>query len=149
LAYQRSHPHKADSQRPTFSSGDLRYPDSLADFLADGYHREFSQVPGSTSYSDGRYVFSYQRVVDPAENFVLSSRPLKYGVTGLRSYVVDNAGVPRATDEDRAATMQDELAWKCELDLYSSECSAPVATGPVDLGKLFPAGNSGESRAPI
>ncbi len=57
------------------------------------------------------YTFSYSPgLADKAgrvKNYTVSARPLKYTKTGWNSYFIDETGVIRQTNEDRAATVKD------------------------------------------
>jgi hypothetical protein len=46
--------------------------------------------------------------------FSISARPRTYGVDGLRSYLIDEAGVVHWTSEDREATLRDHEVSPCE-----------------------------------
>jgi hypothetical protein len=46
---------------------------------------------------------------ESATTFLISARPTKYGVTGLRSYYADQTGLIRGTPFDRAATLNDPI----------------------------------------
>jgi hypothetical protein len=49
------------------------------------------------------------------DGFDLQVRPMMYGFTGVRSYLVTHGHV-HATWEDRPATINDPLAEPCEID---------------------------------
>jgi hypothetical protein len=51
----------------------------------------------------------------PADGYDLQVRPMNYGFTGIRSYLMTAEGV-HVTWEDRGATPSDPLAEPCELD---------------------------------
>jgi hypothetical protein len=46
--------------------------------------------------------------------FSMTARPMTYGVDGLRSYLVDDAGIVHWTSDDRDATMHDPVVSPCE-----------------------------------
>jgi len=65
---------------------------------------------------------------DSVTGFALTARPGNYGKGGVRSYVVDETGIVRATSDDRAATSNDPRVSACEYftEFYSDAC--PKAT---------------------
>jgi hypothetical protein len=75
-------------------------------------------APSQSGGPFGRYRVTY----DPIRNvydssivvFSMSARPATYGVDGLRSYLVDQAGVVHWTSEDRDATLRDREVSPCE-----------------------------------
>ena len=58
------------------------------------------------------------------DRFRLEARPLRYGETGLRSYLLDESGVVHATPEPRTARPDDPMADDCELLGSAKTCSA-------------------------
>ena len=66
----------------------------------------------------GKYRVTYnpiQNVYDSSiVTFSMSARPATYGVDGLRSYLIDEAGVVHWTSEDREATLRDRVVSPCE-----------------------------------
>lgn len=108
-----------------YDAEQMRYPDSFADmaplqtcFMRDLREGEF--------WKTAAYRYAYRRIVkDGRENFVLTGRPLQYGVTGLRSYFVDNHFIVHATSEDREAREEDEWAYRCELMSLGTPCADP------------------------
>jgi hypothetical protein len=65
---------------------------------------------------------SYRVAFDPRRNvydstivaFSISARPKTYGVDGLPSYFIDEAGVVHWTSDDREATLRDRVVLSCE-----------------------------------
>lgn len=108
-----------------YDAEQMRYPDSFADmaplqtcFMKDLREGEF--------WKTAAYRYAYRRIVkDGRENFVLTGRPLQYGVTGLRSYFVNNHFIMHATSDDREATEEDEWAYRCELMSLGTPCADP------------------------
>jgi hypothetical protein len=60
----------------------------------------------------------------PADGYDLHVRPMMYGFTGVRSYLL-TGGKIYATWEDRRATVDDPLAEQCELDT-NIPCSSSI-----------------------
>ena len=55
----------------------------------------------------------------PGDGYDLYVRPMMYGFTGVRSYLMGN-GVVHATSENRRATQNDPLAEPCETDPHQA-----------------------------
>ena len=105
-----------------YDAQDMHYPDSFADMFqkAACFMRDLRD---GDRWKGAAYRYTYQRVSkDVREDFVLTGRPLEYGVTGLRSYFVDNHFIVHATAEDREATEQDGWASRCELFSLGTPC---------------------------
>jgi hypothetical protein len=55
----------------------------------------------------------------PADGYDLHVRPVRYGESGIRSYLM-TAGQTHVTWENRAATVEDPLVEECEIDPWKS-----------------------------
>jgi hypothetical protein len=61
----------------------------------------------------------------PADGYELQVRPMNYGFTGIRSYLI-TAGEVHVTWEDRPATSSDGRAEACEMDPHTGCDAAPA-----------------------
>jgi outer membrane protein assembly factor BamB len=134
-AWEKSHSNAVSA---TLNSSELHYPETLVDSQPPGYFPQSSAPHDANSFSDRAYIYRYEKVAGPPENFRLSMRPTRYGVSGVFSFYVDNAGIVHSTPEDRPATPQDPQAEACAYGAPSSGCAAVASTGSVDPSKLFP-----------
>ena len=82
--------------------------------LVDCFPKESNNVFHYSSdniLTDPYYVFTYSPILGEAsgrfDNFNLNARPQKYGITGIRSYLVSKDYVVHATPEDRVALPSD------------------------------------------
>ena len=99
---------KALGQPPSWASRNAEHAGLVDDkfpgheFAADG-----------SCISEGSYRITYQPgpVNGNAKitNYSLSARPLEFGKTGKRSFVVDETGNVHSTNENRAATLSDPI----------------------------------------
>lgn len=137
IFWEKNH---ATPPRETLDASEIHYPDTLVASQAPGYFPSSTKPHDENSFADDSYVYRYQKIPGPPENFKLTMRPAKYGATSVLSFYEDNTGIVRATPEDREATAADAVTYQCAYDIYSPDCTVPVATGPVDLEKLFPKG---------
>jgi hypothetical protein len=106
-----------------YDAQDMRYPESFADMYlkAACFMRDLRD---GDAWRGAAYKYSYHRISkDGRENFVLTGQPLEYGVTGLRSYFVDNHFIVHATPEDREATEADGWAYQCEKFSLGTPCA--------------------------
>jgi hypothetical protein len=53
-------------------------------------------------YEIDRYRFSYKR--KDSSRFTITARPVKFGITGRKSYLIDESGTVRFSDKDEAPT---------------------------------------------
>jgi len=134
-SWEKNH---SDAVPMTLNSSELHYPETLVDSQAPGYFPQSSVPHDANSFSDGAYIYRYEKIAGPPENFRLSMRPTRYGVSGILSFYVDNAGIVHSTPEDRPATPQDPQSDSCAYGAPFSDCAAVASTGSVDLSKLFP-----------
>jgi hypothetical protein len=106
-----------------YNAQDMRYPDSFADmFLKAACFMK--DLRDGDEWRGSAYRYAYQRISkNGQENFVLTGRPIEYGVTGLRSYFVDNHFIVHATAEDREATQPDGEAYRCEFSSLGTPCT--------------------------
>jgi hypothetical protein len=90
-------------------------------YLLTTHAREVHLAVSST-WQEGPFPDRYRVNFDPfraardtiVPSFTISARPMRYGVDGLRSYLVDTGGVVHWTLEDRAATATDPIVPRCE-----------------------------------
>ena len=134
-SWEKNH---SDALPVTLNSSELHYPETLVDSQPPGYFPQSSVPHDANSFSDTAYIYRYEKIAGPPENFRLSMRPTRYGVTGILSFYVDNAGIVHSTPEDRPATPQDPQSDSCAYGEPFSDCAAVASTGSVDLSKLFP-----------
>lgn len=75
-------------------------------------------APGQSGGPFGKYRVTYNPIRNVYDStivtFSMSARPSTYGVDGLRSYLLDEAGVVHWTSEDRDATLRDREVSPCE-----------------------------------
>ena len=75
-------------------------------------------APGQSGGPFGKYRVTYNPIRNVYDSsivtFSMSARPATYGVDGLRSYLIDDAGVVHWTSEDREATLRDREVSPCE-----------------------------------
>lgn len=105
-----------------YDADQMRYPLSFEDMAAE----KRCSIPSrqdAASRTNAAYRFTYRRVVrDGIENFSLLARPIQYGVSGLRSYFIDDTSVIHATSENRDATIDDPWAYRCEFASLGTPC---------------------------
>ncbi len=134
-AWEKSHSNAVPA---TLNSSELHYPKTLVDSQPPGYFPQSSLPHDANSFSDRAYIYRYEKIAGPPENFRLSMRPTRYGVTGILSFYVDNTGIVHSTPEDRPATPQDPQSDSCAYGAPFSDCAAVASTGSVDQSRLFP-----------
>jgi len=98
----------------------LGQPPSWASRNADHAGLVDDNFPGHEFSDDGSFIFegSYRITYQPSPanddgritNYLLFARPLEFGKTGKRSFIVDETGKVRSTDENRAATLSDPIS---------------------------------------
>jgi hypothetical protein len=97
---------KALGQPPSWASRNAEHA-GLVDDKFPGH--EFAD--DGSCISQGSYRITYQpgplNGDGKITNYLLSARPLEFGKTGKRSFVIDEAGVVHSTDENRAANVSD------------------------------------------
>ena len=108
-----------------YDASQMRYPASFAEMAAQSTCFVNDRHEGET-WKGAAYRYFYRLVLqDGRQNFTLTARPLEYGVTGLRSYFVDNHLIIHATSEDRGATTADSWAYRCEFLSLGTPCVDP------------------------
>jgi hypothetical protein len=99
---------KVLSQPPSWASRNVEHA-GLVDDKFPGH--EFAD--DGSCISEGSYRITYQPgpLNDEGKitNYSLSARPLEFGKTGKRSFVIDETGVVHSTDENRAAKRSDPI----------------------------------------
>ena len=134
-SWEKSHSNAVPA---TLNSSELHYPETLVDSQPPGYFPQSSLPHDANSFSDSAYIYRYEKIAGPPENFRLTMRPTRYGVTRIHSFYVDNTGIVHSTPEDRPATPQDPQSDSCAYGAPFSDCAAVASTGSVDPSKLFP-----------
>lgn len=126
-----------NDSRISYDASQMRYPASFAEMAVQPACFVNDRHEGET-WKGAAYRYFYRPLLqDGRPNFTLTARPLEYGVTGLRSYFVDNHLIIHATSEDREATTADPWAYRCELQSLGTLCADPQpftrAVTPSDL----------------
>ncbi|HET6930904.1 MAG TPA: hypothetical protein VFI45_11340 [Candidatus Acidoferrum sp.] len=108
-----------------YDAAQMRYPASFAEMVQQSKCFVNDRHEGDI-WKGAAYRYFYQPIQkDGRQNFTLTARPLEYGVTGLRSYFVDNHLIIHATSEDREATTADPWAYRCEFLSLGRPCVDP------------------------
>jgi hypothetical protein len=78
----------------------------------------YDDSPGNEFADDGSWIAhgSYRVTYQPGPSngegrithYLLSARPLEFGKTGKRSFVIDDSGEIHSTEEDRPASVSDK-----------------------------------------
>jgi hypothetical protein len=99
---------KALGQPPSWASRNEEHAGLVNDKFPGN---EFSD--DGSCISEGSYRITYQPGAlnrdGKIANYLLSARPLEFGKTGKRSFVIDETGVVHSTDENRAAKPSDPV----------------------------------------
>jgi len=108
-----------------YDAAQMHYPASFAEMAQQPTCFINDRHEGDT-WKGAAYRYFYRPVQqDGGQNFTLTARPLQYGVTGLRSYFVDDHLIIHATSEDREATEADGWAYRCEFLSLGTPCVDP------------------------
>jgi len=99
---------KALGQPPSWASRNAEHAGLVNDKFPG---QEFAD--DGSCISEGSYRITYQpgpvNVQGKITNYLLSARPLEFGKTGKRSFVVDETGKRHSTEENRAAMQSDPI----------------------------------------
>src|SRR4029450_206345 len=104
-----SNERHALSQIRAFNDGMVRYTEGMNSASEGRENGDASrpQLPTLRSQMSG-FSFMYE-VHGAAQNpeYTVTARPVRYGISGTRSFYCDGSGVIRFTDEDREPTAED------------------------------------------
>jgi outer membrane protein assembly factor BamB len=108
-----------------YDAAQMHYPTSFAEMAQQPTCFINDRHEGDT-WKGAAYRYFYRPLQQNGrQTFALAARPLQYGVTGLRSYFVDDHLIIHATSEDREATEADGWAYRCEFLSLGTPCVDP------------------------
>lgn len=113
--------HRFSDATVSYDADQMRYPKSFSEMQSAECF--VNDLRDGDTWKTAAYRFSYRLITENGrQSFVLTGRPLEYGVTGIRSYFVDEHLIEHATAEDREATAADERADRCEMISLGTGC---------------------------